>query len=341
MNRDRRDSELSVAAVVIGFNSLSYLRDCFDALHRQTKPFDEVVFVDNASHDGSTEFVARTYPGVVVLASMHNGGFGFGANAGIGLTKSACVLILNPDVVLDPGFVAAAVEPIVSSTRIAAVCGKTLQWDPKERAGTGIVDSTGLMCTRTRRVLDRGCGSKDEGQFEEGGEVFGVTGHCMMLRREALDDAAIEGEVFDEQFFMYKEDVDLCWRLRLLGWSCAYVPRAVAYHVRGTGIVDRTTRRGAVTGRNGLSPMQQYYAFRNHRLMLLKNARPRGPLQDGIWLLVGEVRALLWLLFMEPYNLGALAAVAKTVPSGLRKRRILMRRRDRHAGSVESWFHHT
>jgi len=98
-----------------------------------------------------------------------------------------------------------------------------------------------------RRVIDEGQGQEDHGEFEVPGEVFAVSGQNPIYRRDALLEVAYPsvldkvGEVFDEDLFMYKEDVDLGWRLRLFGWKAWYEPTAIAWHGRGTSAVKRTS----------------------------------------------------------------------------------------------------
>ena len=85
---------------------------------------------------------------------------------------------------------------------------------------------------REQRHLDRGADQPDTGQFDTAGEIFGPSGAAAMYRRNALDDVALNGQYFDEDFFAYREDADLAWRCRLFGWTSIYVPTAVAHHRR-------------------------------------------------------------------------------------------------------------
>ena len=102
------------------------------------------------------------------------------------------------------------------------------------------------MIRRDRRVFDRGENERDEGQFDRDEEVFGVSGAALVARREALESVELDGQYLDESFHMYKEDVDLCWRLRLAGWECWYVAGAVAYHARTShGLSGTGYLRGA------------------------------------------------------------------------------------------------
>ena len=124
--------------------------------------------------------------------------------------------------------------------RAGCASGKILRFDLPDLPETDVIDTTGLTIGRNRRVADRGENERDVGQFEREEEVFGVSGAALVARREALEDVTVAGECLDESFHMYKEDVDLSWRLRLAGWECWYVPSAVAYHGR---TIHGTSRR--------------------------------------------------------------------------------------------------
>jgi GT2 family glycosyltransferase len=113
------------------------------------------------------------------------------------------------------------------------VCGKLLRWKPGSRAErTNVIDSTGIYFLRNLRHLDRGSAETDRGQYEQPEYVFGATGAAALYRRTMVEDVSVRGEFFDEDFFAYREDADAAWRAQLMGWSCLYIPKAVAWHVR-------------------------------------------------------------------------------------------------------------
>src|SRR3989338_4533015 len=147
------------------------------------------------------------------------------------------LICLNQDAVLTETFVERALKPFHDS-EVAAVQGKVMRL--KEKKGNdfelnGLIDSAGLVMLKNRRIISRGQGEKDRGQYEQAREIFGVDGAVPVYRKSALEDVKIKDEYFDEDFFMYKEDVDLAWRLRLAGWKAVYEPKAVAHHFRGAG----------------------------------------------------------------------------------------------------------
>jgi len=142
-------------------------------------------------------------------------------------------VILKPDflstLLAAPGQLAAT----RSGEQIGALCGKLLRWKPgasDERSDT--IDSTGVYFRRNLRHLDRGSDEVDRGQYERREYVIGATGAAALYRRTMVEDISVGSEFFDEDFFAYREDADLAWRAQLMGWSCLYVPEAVAWHVR-------------------------------------------------------------------------------------------------------------
>src|SRR4029453_5424828 len=137
----------------------------------------------------------------------------------------------------------------------ASATGKLLRMDGKT------LDSTGIVMLRSQRHLDRGADEPDRGQFDKPEDVFGPSGAAALYRMKALHDVAIEGQFFDEDFFAYREDADLAWRCRLLGWTSIYVPSAVARHRRRV----TPARRGA------LPALINYPSVKNRFLLRINN----------------------------------------------------------------------
>jgi len=218
-----------VLACVVSWNSADQLAGALDSLTAQVGVDLDVVVVDNASADASRE-VAGRYAAVRVVANATNRGFAGAANQGVELARAAdaaAFLVCNPDVSLHADYVARAVQALQAGPRRAAVQGKLL------RSGGDVLDTTGHVAFTTRLFRNRGEGQVDRGQFDAAGEVFGVSGAVALYRLEALDDVAVDGEVFDADLFAFWEDVDLDWRLQLRGWQAWYEPAARGRHERG------------------------------------------------------------------------------------------------------------
>ena len=169
---------------------------------------------------------------VRLLELEHGVGFAKAINTGLAATTGEIVFFANSDLFVADGYLDELVSFFERRPSAGCASGKILRYDLVTYHETDVIDTTGLTIGRNRRVADRGENERDVGQFEREEEVFGVSGAALVARRKALEDVTVAGECLDESFHMYKEDVDLSWRLRLAGWECWYVPSAVAYHGR-------------------------------------------------------------------------------------------------------------
>ena len=214
---------MQVTVVVVTWEGRDLLRECLASLATQTLPRSEycVVVVDNASTDGTAQMLASEHPDVEVITAPTNLGFAGGANLALVRPSTPYVVLLNNDATAEPGLLAAFVEAMEApgAVRVAAVTGKVLL------TGTGLINSTGNLMSRTGRGYDRDWQRRDDGS-RGAGEVFGFCGAAVALRAEALAEVG----VFDGDLFLYYEDTDLSWRLRRAGWTVRFEPQAVAWH---------------------------------------------------------------------------------------------------------------
>ncbi len=222
-----------LSAVIVNYNARHHLVECVRSLREQG--VDEIVVADNESSDGSAEALARDHPDVVFLSTGANLGYGGGANRGAARCAGELLLVCNPDVTFEPGALKSLVAAIdadqglgLVGPRIEAVDGSLYpsprtfpaMGDALGHAFLGLV-APGNAFTRRYRMLDW-----DRG---EASDVDWVSGSCFLARRRAWD--ALGG--FDEDYFMYAEDVDLCWRARKAGWKVGFEPAARVVHVQG------------------------------------------------------------------------------------------------------------
>ena len=127
-----------------------------------------------------------------------------------------------------------------------------------------MVDSTGIYFNPMLRHLDRGSQEVDNGHYLQYEYVFGATAAAALYRREMIDDIALDGEFFDSDFFVYREDADVAWRAQLMGWKCLYAPYARGYHVR----------KVLPGNRRALPPEINMHSVKNRFLMRIKNISP-------------------------------------------------------------------
>jgi len=193
---------------------------------------------------------------------------------------------------------------------------------------TGLLDSTGIVWARNQRHFDRGGGQPDRGQFGRAEYVFGVTGAAAFYRRACLDDVAAGGEVLDEDFFAYREDVDLAWRAAWRGWRCLYAPEVQAWHARKVLPAGRRRYPAAVNR----------HSVRNRFLLRLKNMPLATWARFCLPITARDLGILLYLPFGEPSSLPALAEVVQLLPRFLGKRRRVLGTAKVPRRQLERWF---
>ena len=231
------------AAVVVNYNAGGALAGCVASVLAQQPP-PELVVVDNASTDDSLDGLRRAHPGVRVVDSGGNIGYARAANLGIAATAAPVVAVLNPDTVLAPGTGAALAARFAADPALAAagprLCNPDGSVYPSARRVPGLVDAVGhgllfFVWTEnpfTARYRETGADP------DRPRDVDWISGAAMWLRRAALDDVG----GWDERYFMYVEDVDLCWRLRRAGWRVAYEPAGTVTHLLGVSTAGRPYR---------------------------------------------------------------------------------------------------
>ncbi len=195
-----------INVIVVTQKKGDYLESCLKSVSAQTYPNLEVSVIDN---------------------SQENLFYCQALNQGIAQTSGEFVLCLNDDVVLESAFIEEALKGFALSSDIGMVSGKILRMDKQT------LDSTGLFLTCWRTAKERGYGKKDRGQFDMPGYVFGVNGAVAFYRRKMLDEIKMDSEYFDQDFRIFYEDLDIAWRAQRFGWEGYYLPKAVAYHLRG------------------------------------------------------------------------------------------------------------
>ena len=252
---------VDVSIVVVAHNDEADLPVSVGSALAQRGVEAETLVVDNASSDGSREAVGRAGTGARLIESSENVGFAAAMNLGIGESRGRYVLALNPDCRLSPDFAAILVRKLDSRSDVGSASGRLVRGEGPGLSPNGLLDSAGIYRTATGRHFDRGSGQPADGHYLSEEEVFGASGAAGFYRREALESARITTGVFDSDFFLYREDADLSWRLRNLGWKCLYVPSAVAYH----------RRRNLPERRSRMSSLVNFHSVKNRFLLRINN----------------------------------------------------------------------
>jgi len=312
-----------IAVIVINWNSGRDLADCLPSVLAQSLPPAELVIIDNASSDQSPAAGRRALEAdgrmrvcrVAWIMNPMNLGFSRAANQGIAATTGEWVLVLNPDVVLDPAFLESAWEALRGRPEAGSLAGKVLRLDRRT------IDTTGQFIRADGRVRERGYGEIDCGRYDRPGEVFSVCGAVAFYRREMLQDVAVDGEYFDEDFFAFYEDADLGWRAHRRGWHCRYQPTAVAYHARGGTNPAAGRRWWRARWQMPRRPLQiQFHILVNRHLMLIKN-EPAGKLWIHWPLLLWANCVDLCYLLLQPRLMAWTPQAAGLLRRALDKRR--------------------
>jgi N-acetylglucosaminyl-diphospho-decaprenol L-rhamnosyltransferase len=233
-----------LSAIIVAYRTPGEVAAALASLHAQTRPPDEVVIVDNGAPDGFPQPDLPELDGARILRPPSNLGYGTGCNLGAGAASGDELLILNADVVLNPGALEALTDRLHSNERIAVVGPRIFSHGEVQLSARAFPSlRTGLLGRRSllTRLLVRARRYPAEFQRVQGsgGTVDWVSGACMLVRRGAFDE--IGG--FDDGYWMYWEDADLCRRLVTKRWEVHFEPGAVVQHATGaSGVSTRTIR---------------------------------------------------------------------------------------------------
>lgn len=303
------------------YDAQKYFEPFFESLLKQDYPNIEIAVLDNGSPDktGFNE-LKQKYPEVKFLTTEKNLGFGGGHNFIIKNTSSDYYACLNFDIVFESDFISKLVNGIQLSPEIGSVTGKIKRWDferyqkAKEEGNlyedgkTNFIDTVGLKIKKNHRFEDKGQGEVDYGQYNETCEIFGVSGAAALFKRNALESIAFvndigEKEYFDELFFMYKEDIDLAYRMQWAGWKSYYISDAVAHHDRS--VVSAGSDIFSIARNRRLkSKRVNEWSFLNQEILLAKHFKHRKFSHDvksaTKWY---KFKSLIYILLFEPHLL--------------------------------------
>ena len=244
-----------VSVIIVTWNGRVLLQRFLPSVLATDYPDVEVVVADNASGDGTEEWLAEAHPEVVVARHPENWLFAKGNNAAVPRASGDVLCFLNNDVEVPPGWLTPLVDAR-GTPGVVAVQPKLLQHDDRQRfeyagASGGFLDALGYPFTRGR-LFDTL--EPDEGQYDDARDIFWATGAALVVRREAFEAAG----GFDESFGMHMEEIDLCWRLQRAGGRIRVEPTSEVYHLGGASLPQG-------------DPRKAYYNYRNGLVMLAKN----------------------------------------------------------------------
>jgi len=241
-----------VSIILVNYNGLKWLQLCLHSLLDTDYPEFEILVVDNASTDGSVDYLERNYYSdrIRMIKLDENLGFCEGCNIGFRESRGEIIALLNTDVEVDNKWLRSAVEKLQSSDNVGSVQCKMMLYANKR-----IIDCTGLSVDRHGLVAKIGEGEIDHGQYDGLPEIWASSGGAMIVWRHILAKVGL----FDPMYFLYYDDVDLSWRIRLLGYKNLPDPSSIVYHM------------GSATTRTMPSSFIIFHSTKNHISSWLKN----------------------------------------------------------------------
>jgi GT2 family glycosyltransferase len=245
-----------VAIVILNWNGLKHLSQFLPSVMQSDWPNLEIVVGDNASSDGSVKFLQNSFPSICIIQNDDNYGFTGGYNRVLKQVEADYYILLNSDIEVTPNWIKPVIELMESDALIAAAAPKIKSYHLQthfEHAGAagGFIDSYGYPFCRGRIFYEL---EEDRGQYNQSGEVFWASGAALFIKKKHWDETG----GFDERFFAHMEEIDLCWRLKNMGYKVMYCAESEVYHVGG-GTLDKE------------NPFKTYLNFRNNLLLLKKN----------------------------------------------------------------------
>src|SRR6202165_3699514 len=318
-----------VSITIVTYNSGRFIKRCLESVLAQKYPYREILVIDNNSTDGTIDILEQFEDRCTVVYNEENIGFAAAQNQAVALSNGDWVLTLNPDVLLLPNFIQALVDAGQINPKIGTVCGKLLAMTATfDFPAKPLVDSTGIYFNPMLRHLDRGSQEVDNGHYLKHEYVFGATAAAALYRREMIDNISLDGEFFDSDFFVYREDADVAWRAQLMGWSCIYAPLARGYHVR----------KVLPGNRRALPPEINMHSVKNRFLMRIKNISSDLYWRNGLSITARDLMVVICCLLWSPSSLRAFWFLGRNLPRLLAKRRRIQASRRVDHKYMASWF---
>ncbi len=305
---------LSISVVIVCYNSEKFLKNNIESLISQTDPFSRIIFVDNNSSDRSCEIISG-FSDISLIKLDKNIGYSAALNLGIRECGSDLVLTANSDIKLDESFCRIIKSKFEKDESIKIASPLILRFDGST------IDSAGQFYSSSMYPVEKGFGASiDKFKIEES-EIFSVCGAATVFRRESLEKLKVEGEYYDETFFMFWEDFDIGWRANLYGIKPRLLPSARVFHFRG-GTLERSffAKFSMALARSGEI---KFHLVKNRYLTLIKNFRFR---KDWHHIPMMILKDLLWvgmLTLSSPKIIIKLMGAAGLFRTAFRRRKII------------------
>lgn len=294
----------ALSVIIVNWNGKKFLKECLEGLRGQSYRYFSIILVDNASDDGSLDFVVHNYPEVKTIALPKNIGFSGANNVALKAIQTEYVALLNNDAVAHPLWLQSLIEALESHPEAGFAASKMVFYHNPE-----VIDRAGDAYTTAGAGLLRGRGESAD-SYDRPEWVFGACAGAALYRTQMLRDTSL----FDEDFFLLYEDVDLSFRAQLKGYKCLYVPEAIVYHKGSSSIVHD-------------SPTSVYYSHRNLEWVYIQNMPFRLIIKTILPHLIYDFAAFIYFVIRGRGNdfLRAKRAALKGFRRSLQKRREIQR----------------
>ena len=245
----------AISIVIPNYNGIRFIGQCLDSLRRSSFADYEVIVIDNGSTDGSRELVEQHYAWVRLIALGRNTGFAVACNEGIRASQGDLIALLNNDIEVDEQWIGELVAGMERHPECGMGTSKMLFYDVRD-----VVYNTGDSFHVAGKGGGRGMGEHDRGQYESEEYVFGACAGAGIYRRSLFDAIGF----FDEDFFIFAEDVDLNLRAQYHGFRCIYLPKAVVYHIGTATVGFHSDWHVSLFTRNDLFVLAKNYSLFNY-----------------------------------------------------------------------------
>ncbi len=302
---------MNIAIVILNWNGEALLERYLPSVIRHS-PNTSIYVADNASTDGSINYIKKNHPEVTIIRNTENGGFARGYNLALKKVNADVFCLLNSDVEVTRGWLDPIVKAFIELPKAKIIQPKILDLlkkDHLEYAGAagGFLDQLGYPFCRGRIFQTV---EKDKGQYNDIREIFWATGACMFITSDVFFDLG----GFDEDYFAHQEEVDLCWRAHNKGYGVYYVGYSEVYHLGGSTL-------------SNMNPKKTYLNFRNSLFSITKNLpRRKAFLIILLRLILDGIAALRFLFMRKPEHT---IAVLRAHMSYYRQIRKMLKKREK------------
>lgn len=271
-----------VALVILNWNGKRFLERFLPEVVRYSSELADIIIADNASTDDSVSFLEKTYPDIRIIKINKNRGFAGGYDYALSQVDNEYYMLLNSDIEVTQDWLNPLIELMDSDQQIAACQPKIRAYNNKKHfeyagAAGGFIDSFGYPFCRGRIFYEL---EEDKGQYDDIKEIFWATGAAMFIRKELFHKLG----GFDDDFFAHMEEIDLCWRLKNVGYKILYCPESTVFHIGGGTLPKNSSKK-------------TYLNYRNNLVLLYKNLPKSRLIPVAIIRVILDFAAMLKFLF--------------------------------------------